>query len=232
MNPLKQFKIPVFEDLTEDEHDDDDSLDDNEELLDNSDEEIEDTPEDAQEVIKSVGNLIQLPGSGGGSATGLIEVHDDKKGFVKFVDGDKVFYLRKSTILWMLATATTKISTDRLHRFIENREDDVVNEGHIKIGDFIRVKWIDQICICSVLQFKFKKSKYKFMKSYCPIQHRDGPDGGQGVLMLVDFYQVQGDVGGNFLEKSGNFHCYIDIETYVEHIKTVRDITTLKYKIV
>lgn len=88
--------------------------------------------------------------------------------------------LRKSTILWMLSTATTKISTDRLHRFVQNREEDEGSKEFIKVGDFIKVKWIGQISICSVVQFKFKNSKYKFMKSYCPIQHKDGDAGGQG----------------------------------------------------
>lgn len=233
LNPLKLFTIPIFEDLTDDDLDDDDlddydELDDNQDLLENDDEEIEDTPEDAQVVVKSIGDLIQLPGHGGRSATGFREVYDDtKKGFVKLARGDEVCLLRKSSVLWMLSTSTTKISTDRLHRFVENREDEP-DEDHIKIGDFIKVKWTDVISICSVLQFKYKKSKYKFMKSYCPIKHQDGDEGGQGVLMLVDFYQVQ----DNFLEKSGNFHCFIDINSYISHIKTARDNATQKYMII
>lgn len=50
----------------------------------------------------------------------------------------------------------------------------------------------------------------------------------QGVSMLVDFYHAH----DNFLEKSGNLYCYIDIEAYISHIQTARDSTTQKYMIV
>lgn len=79
--------------------------------------------------------------------------------------------------------------------------------------------------ICSVLQFKFKTARYKFTKIFCPIKSKEG---GQGVDMLVDFYRVD----DNMLVKKNNLHCYVDIDSYIEHVKVTRDSLSQKYKIV
>lgn len=235
MNKLK-IKTAVYEEASDDDESDDNTDDEDDYTEESASEEVPEpapdlleTPEDAQLVSKEIACLLELAQGLPESSTGLREIRDENtpKGFVKFARGNEVFMMRKSTVLWTLTTATSKLSTDRLHRFIDTGDDDLESDENIRIGDFIRINWQDQVSICSVLHFKYKSAKHKFVKSFCPIKHKDGQNGGVGVNMLVDFYRVV----SNILTKTDDPHCYVNIDSYIEHIKTKRDIFTQKYMI-
>lgn len=192
-------------------------------------------PDDAQEVLQNINDLIQLSNGLGCSETGLMPVHDGEipKGFLKFERNGTMFSFRKSTILWMLTTNATKVSTDRLHRFIDrgDQEKEKATDEYIRIGDFVRIARNNRDFICSILGFKYKRVNYKFKNSFCPIRHKDddedGTKGGPGVYMLVDFHEADGLV----LRRTEEVSTYVDIDTFVEHIKTKRDNFTQQYVI-
>lgn len=186
----------------------------------------EDTPDDALEIVKNINDLLELSAGLGQSVAGLRQITDDlsiPEAFVGFErNGEKVL-LRKSTILWMMTTATnSKVSSDRLHRF-EDSEKGLGEADYIKIGDFIRINWKNNLMVCNVLGFKFRNKKFKFKNSFCPIHHKDGPNGGQGVGMLVDFYEINEKDGVDTLTNRKNFTCYVNVDFYIEHLKTTRN---------
>lgn len=175
---------------------------------------------------------MQLANGLGRSESGLKPVHDGevKAGFLKFERNGTMFSFRKSTLLWILTTSATKVSTDRLHRFIDHGEQgQKTSEAHIRIGDFIRINQQNEISICSVIRFKFRNYKYKFKNSFCPISHKDdvkdGAKGGQGVDMLVDFYKIIDSA----LRKTEEVAVYVDIDSYIDHVQTKRDNFTQEY---
>lgn len=225
---LNELKRCVFDDsIAEDplEQAQSDEFDDVELLLETPEvPPVEITPE----VIKELDELLQAKKGFDVSSAGLREIHDNnaRDGFVKFSRDDEIIQIRKSSLLWMMTTPGTKLSTDRNQRFVENDDKAIANDRSIKIGDFIKVKWLNKEVICSVINFKFQNAKYKFTKNFCPIKHKNGP--GQGVNMFVDFYRTD----GNFLVKTDDRERYIDIDSFIDHLKTTRDNLTQKYVLV
>lgn len=129
---------------------------------DDQEEQQEDTPEDttgdALEIVKNLDDFMELSRGLGRSLNGWEEITDENtpKGFVSFErNGDEVIF-RKSTLLWMVTMASTKVSSDRLHRFEDSGEKTFDKAGNIRIGDSIRINWKNNLMICSVLAFKFQ----------------------------------------------------------------------------
>lgn len=179
----------------------------------------------APEVIKELDEFLQAERGFDASSSGLREIHDSntRDGFVQFARDEESIQIRKSSLLWMMTTPGTKLSADRTQRFVDNDDKSIGNDQSIKIGDFIKVKWFNKEVNCSVIHFKFQNAKYKFTKNFCPIKHKYGP--GQEVDMFVDFFSTE----ENFLVKSDERERYVDIDSFVAHLKTTRDNLSQKY---
>ena len=178
---------------------------------------------------------------------------DVPRGFFKLVKNDVPYYIRKSSILWMLFSRSLRIPTDRLHRFVTGSKKTLTyqQEGGaiIECGDFVTVRvrkegtstssntskdrnyFVDQN-VCQVLGFRDKKaakgSKNRTFKGfYCPVKHTSGL--GRGVEMLCNFFNVEERLTNTgtkvrVLMWSGNTQKYVDIEHYKSHINLNRDL--------
>lgn len=107
----------------------------------------------------------------------------------------------------------------------------VVHEDYIRIGDFVRINQQNRVSICSVLEFKYRNNRYKFKNSFYSIRHKDdkeGSKGGQGFDMLVDFHKTIGSA----LQKTEEVAVFVDIDCFIDNVKTKRDNFSQQYIIV
>lgn len=157
------------------------------------------------------------------STTGMVETQDPNtpRGFLSFLRDGVSYYVRKSTILWSLSSKSSKLSTDRLQRFI-NSNRQTSEEEAIQLGDFIVMLVGDEETICQVLGFKYLHEKFAFKAISCPVKH----EGGSGVAVLINQFQ-QHDNGDITIQKKRD--CYINIENYVRHITLNRNNKTDRY---
>jgi hypothetical protein len=115
----------------------------------------------------------------------------------------------------MIDSNKTRISTDRVFRFINQKK--LSQEDVITAGDYIFMKIGRTKRLCYVYRFRFKTGKVPFKTPFCPIKH--DPETGRGVELLVSFWNLD----GNFLKSTDEEQIYVDIDNYVSHAKTYFD---------
>lgn len=84
-----------------------------------------------------------------------IEPSNPPKGFFKIISAGESKLLRKSTALWTMCKTFSKVSTDRLRRFIEEKKSTRPNANHITLGNYIKIKINGTTEIAQVLGFKY-----------------------------------------------------------------------------
>lgn len=127
--------------------------------------------------LDNLDDLWQIKNGIEESDTGMIEVVDDDtpRGFVTFIRDRIRYYVRKSTLLWMMITDQKKLTTDRLRRFIDdNNKSDKGDEQRIQLGDFIVMDVKGREMICQALGFKLLHNRYAFKGFSCPVKNEEG----------------------------------------------------------
>lgn len=205
----------LFDEEDLDEVDDDEHFDKNE-------------SDESRAFIDNYDELLQMTNGLGNSRSGMKEIHDNDtpKGFLKFLRDDDSFVVRKSTLLWMMATESGKDSSDRLYRFRTDKSLVPSNQSQEKIqaGDFIVMAINNKPAVCRAIGFKYSNAKYKFKSNSCPIKNEEG----QGVEVLVQQFN---ETENNTLKIANKQDCYVKIEAYIRHVNTSRDTKTGKYLI-
>lgn len=81
--------------------------------------------------LDNLDDLWQIKNGIEESETGMVEMVDDDtpRGFITFIRDRIRYYVRKSTLLWMMITDHKKLTTDTLRRFIDdNNKSDKSDE--------------------------------------------------------------------------------------------------------
>lgn len=144
------------------------------------------------------------------------------RGFVAFKINQEPVYLRKSSLLWMLTTKDSKVSSDRLHRFIDEKR--VQGNNHVMCGDFVMMEsdgtGADRLC--QVLGFKFLTGNSKFSAMSCPIEVDE--EKARGVAVLCAFFQAE----NNVVTALKRVPKYVDMKKFKNHVTIKRDLDTDK----
>jgi hypothetical protein len=158
--------------------------------------------------------------------------------FLVFQRGDKKYYIKKSTILWMLTLKQHKVPNDRIHRFISTSSKRNVQQN-LQSGDFVMMQIEREEKICFVQGFvrksaiRSKKQQQKNNTSsvnnvlnLSSIQLKYGLENvlNNNFLISCQIYQV---VDG-FLEPGHVQATLIESRHYKNHIYVKRDILTNK----
>lgn len=131
---------------------------------------------------------------------------DSKKGFCYFLKNGKIEAIRKSFVLWMIISIFSKISVDRLHRFITGKEtvERTFVSDNIWNGDFVRLKIGVKRVICRVIDSNTKENN---------------------TLILVQKFKSLKD---GTIQATNERDSWIDAKYYFEHLHVERDAVTNK----
>lgn len=140
------------------------------------------------------------------------------KGFLAFKRNNEPVYLRKSSLLWMLTSKNSKISADRLHRFIDEKK--IQGDDHVMCGDFVMMGSDDNAPnrLCQVLGFKFLTGNPKFSAMSCPIEVEE--EKARGVAVFCAFFRVT----NNVVTAMRTVPKYIDMKKFKNHVTITRDL--------
>lgn len=140
------------------------------------------------------------------------------RGFLAFKRNNEPLYLRKSSLLWMLTSKNSKVSADRLHRFINEKK--VQGDDHVMCGDFVMMESDDNgpDRLCQVLGFKFLTGNPKFSAMSCPIKVEE--EKARGVAVFCAFFRVTNDV----VTAMRSAPKYIDMKKFKNHVTIGRDL--------
>lgn len=187
-------------------------------------EEAEDDVLNNRAFVDNLEDFYQMTHEGvNESDTGMVETQDPDTphGFVSFIRDNVLYYLRKSTLLWMITSKKDKVSNDRLRRFINENKKSSTEES-IQLGDFIVMEVNGKEVICQVLGFKYINENYAFKGISCPIKH----EGGSGVDVQIFQFRQQGT---GFLTAHKKRDCFVNIEQYLRHVSLKRDNKSERY---
>lgn len=148
-------------------------------------------------------------------ADSLPSDENSPRGFIKFIRDDVPYFVRKSSLLWMMTTNKEKVSSDRLYRFISTKKSHSFEEQSIQLGDFIIMSVNGEETICQVIGFRYITGSYKFKAVSCPIKS----EAGKGIEVLV--FQFKSMANG-ILAIQRKRDCYINIDNYIKHISLKR----------
>jgi hypothetical protein len=94
--------------------------------------------------------------------------------FVKFENQEgNFFFVRKSSVLWKLNQDIKRISSDRIYRFVteKNNINTKSNKDFLSIGEYAAFNVEDIIHFGLVLGFQYVSGKRKdYSLQYCPLQ--------------------------------------------------------------
>jgi hypothetical protein len=144
------------------------------------------------------------------------------KGYLRLVRRGEFYLVRKSTMLWMLEEGHSRVSSDRLKRFVSEQKS---LENVLVPGDFIRIENEGKESVCQVIKFRFKTGRQNFTAKFCPLEAPS--ENARGVDVLVKFYDQKGDK----IEACKKVHRFVDIKCYKQHLKVIRDLSLNTLKI-
>ncbi len=142
--------------------------------------------------------------------------NNENNAFVKFTSsrGEELF-MRKSSCIWAWERDKTKVSTDRIYRFTNNKKQ-ILEHGvkYISVGEFACFVKDCEVIIGHVLGFVYltgKRTEYSL--PYCPLNPNIPPAQRRGIAVLCSQYLV-----GDKILIPKNHTDYIDINLYVMHV--------------
>ena len=203
--------------------DDDDLIIDETLLIGDADPEDYDTHEDSfHDLFDNLQELLEIT-KGSNAHDNSVNLREDSdqstpKGFVSLIrrseltENEQQYFIRKSTILWMLTDKDEKISVDRLHRFItQTSSSAIADDRSISCGEYIVMRVDDSEKICRVISFKYSNSKYKFKSLSCPINKSD-------VMVLIQMF-AQNE---SKLVAEDEYALLVELKYYVKHLNVKR----------
>lgn len=153
----------------------------------------------------------------------FVEQNNVPKQFIKLVNKEnQPYFVRKSSILWMLETNRKHVSTDRLQRFIDSPTSKTKDTELLYAGDYAAFLIGDQLLVGLVLGFRYQTGRNKnYALDYCPLKPpQDLPkDRQKGIDVLCDFFYAN----SSFEINSINSSYYTDINTFQCHLEIVFD---------
>lgn len=140
-------------------------------------------------------------------------------GFLAFRRVDSNYFIRKTSILYMLDKKTSRVSCDRLRRFIDEKKSDTTNR--ITCGEFVVMKNKDNLeCLYQVMGFKFLSGSANFPGSSCPLTVIQDKE--RGVAVLCNHFKVANKI----VTCKSKPLVYINIKKYVRHFNLTRNLYT------
>lgn len=124
------------------------------------------------------------------------------------------FYVRKSSIIWMLETEKKRVSSDRIYRFIGDKKERPIDEAHLFVGQFAKFVHIKKEVICNVLGFFFLTGNSTYKSEYCPIVQEDESKR-RGMGVHGSFYTLDEN---KILKRYLSIDC-IDLQYFSGHVK-------------
>lgn len=150
----------------------------------------------------------------------LTEISDDQVPtrficFKRTGSSDERIFVLKASLIWWLSDKEKRSSSDRIYRFINDRNAPA--EVKSRVGDFIvtKVKRVD--CIAQILAFRFIGGKQKF---YGDVYYSSSED---GVEYLCNFLEENRN---GTLVNSSKAQRWVNVKNYRRHITLKRDIPT------
>lgn len=141
----------------------------------------------------------------------FVETRDSnsKKGFCYFWKNGQIEAIRKSFVLWMITSIFSKISADRLQRFISGKDtvERSYDENNIWNGDFVRLKIGVKKIICRVIDSKSTEND---------------------TLILVQKFKTLKD---GTIQATNERDSWIDQKYYLEHLHVDRDAVSNKMRL-
>lgn len=127
----------------------------------------------------------------------------------------EVGYIRKASILWSWMRDKTRVSTDRIHRFIAEKNPVFKCEDKeiISLGDYACFEYKAESVIGHVVGFKYLAGRNQnYTLPYCPLKVPEGITP-RGIGVLCALYLVGSD---DLITKN---ECdYIDINNFISHV--------------
>lgn len=149
--------------------------------------------------------------------------HPTPAGFYSFKRDGTEFFVRKSSLLWMMDNKQKfKVSTDRARRFITNKEQ--LEDDYLTCGGFVLMKVGRHDELCQVIGFKFLTGRETFTGSSCPLEVSE--DKSRGVAVLCNIFNRSLHGRQEAVTSSGLPFKYIDIKAFKAHVKLRRDLNT------
>lgn len=140
---------------------------------------------------------------------------ESQPGFLDFRRGDTTYTLRKSSIIWMLDDSDKKVSSDRLHRFID--QDRETRSDRISLGEIIVIKnHNDREIVGQVLGFSIPGQKSMYKGFSCGINTLTE------VMVLINTFKL---IGGK-LVPINQPAAYHSNKNYIRHVKFQRNVRT------
>lgn len=160
------------------------------------------------------------------SRLGLRDVENprnpSKDGFYSFErDGDE-YFVRKSSLLWMMANKKKlKLTTDRSRRFIASKETN--DEDYLYCGGFAIMSRDGADELYQIMGFKFNEGRETFSGVSCPLKFPTTSEGkARGISVLCNNFKVN----ENVVTSTGYPFKYININNFKNHVKLKRDLKT------
>ena len=152
---------------------------------------------------------------------------DDMLKFITYEKSDgSIITIKKSSILWLLLKKKTRISPDRMLRFLGDKKDfDIKTEEQIWIGEHaVFVVNEKNILVGQVLGFKYLSGKRKnYSLEFCQIQAPEFD--AKGVEVLLSFYQIHHNKEERkfvLLGLSNENQSYLNLNHFVMKIKITK----------
>lgn len=148
------------------------------------------------------------------------ENHLTPKGFLAFIRDGCRYYIKKASLLLMMATDGKRVSTDRIYRFTNDRKQP--SNDKILIGDFVVMTFKGGERIFQIIVFKFLSGKAFFGDDYI-FEKGDVTD--QPVMAFCNLFYRK----ANAVAPSNQPQELININEYKRHVFLKRDISTRQH---
>lgn len=143
---------------------------------------------------------------------------------IKKPNGEAAF-VRKSSVLWSWLKEKSRVSSDRVYRFIADKKDAAMdNESdYLVLGNYACFNFNNENVIGHVIGFRYLTGKnLNFTLSFCPIKAPEGVEP-RGILVLCSLYTIGFDdlLPKNIVEyiNINNFVCHVSVEIVEKKIQ-------------
>ena len=141
---------------------------------------------------------------------------------------DSVYFVRKSSILWMLLKNKKRIPSDRMLRFITEKGNNLPSENVLEIGRYAAFLINQNILLVGqVLSFQYMTGKKKsYTLDFCALEKKDDDnaiDEARGIKVLCSFYDLKRNEEGDIKLKllSDKNMQYFNINDFFCHVNVI-----------
>lgn len=139
--------------------------------------------------------------------------------YIKLINKqNEPYFVRKSSILWMLETDKKRVCSDRLLRFVDSTKTNSAKDSKLLFcGNYAAFVFNDDLIVGLVLGFKYQKGKNtNYTLDSCPLNPPTDIEKQKGIDVLCDFFVI--GIKFELIPKRqtsyidiSNFRCHLDI---------------------